>query len=108
LQASQGVALARTGVDLLDPAYASQAQIESATTQLETAEELVAEARRGFELQARNAYLQVTTSADRHDVAAERLAAAEERLSVQEARLEGGLISRIQFEQVVLETEQQR
>lgn len=108
LQASQGVALARTGVDLLDPAYASLAQIESARTQLSTAEELVAEAHRGFELQARNAYLQVGTSADRYAVAAERVAAAEQRLELQQVRLEGGLISQLQLDQVALELQQQR
>src|SRR5690606_36798755 len=55
LQASHGVALDRAGVELLDPAYAPLAQIESARTQLATAEELVAEALRGFYLRARNA-----------------------------------------------------
>lgn len=108
LQARQGVALASTAVDLLDPAYAPMAQIESARTQLATAEELVGEARRGFELQARNAYLQANSSADREAVAAERVAAAQERLSLQRARMEGGLISAVQLEQVVLETQQQR
>jgi len=103
LQAAQGVELARAAVDLLDPAYAPQAQIESARTQLATAEELVAEARRGFELQARNAYLQVTTAADRHDVAAQRAAAAEERLALEEMRLAGGLISKLQRDQAALE-----
>ena len=108
LQARHGVNLAATAVELLDPAYAPVAQIESAKTQLATAEELVAEARRGFELQARNAYLQATSAADRHDVAAERVAAAEERLELQRVRLEGGLISAVQLEQAELETEQQR
>lgn len=108
LQASQGVALARTGVDLLDPAYAPLAQIESAKTQLGTAEELVAEAHRGFELQARNAYLQVQTSADRHAVAADRVAAAEQRLELQRVRLDGGLISQLQLDQAGLELQQQQ
>jgi outer membrane protein TolC len=103
LQASQGVELARAAVELLDPAYAPAAQIESARTQLATAEELVAEARRGFELQARNAYLQVGTAADKHDVAAQRAAAAEERLGLEELRLQGGLISRLQRDQAALE-----
>lgn len=108
LQASHGVALARAGVELLDPAYAPLAQIESARTQLATAEELVAEARRGFELQARNAYLQARSAADRHAVAAERAAAAEERLALEERRLAGGLISRLQLDQAELETRQRR
>ena len=108
LQARQGVALAATAVELLDPAYTPVAQIESAATQLATAEELVGEARRGFELQARNAYLQASSAADRHAVAAERAAAAEQRLELQRARLEGGLISAVQLEQAALETQQQR
>ena len=66
----------------------------------------MAEARRGFELQARNAYLQVATAADRHDVAAQRAAAARERLALQEQRLAGGLISRLQLDQAALETKQ--
>jgi len=106
-RARQGVVLARTGVELLDPAYAPVAQIESARTQLATAEELVGEAQRGFELQARNAYLQVSGSADRHAVAAERAAAAEERLALQQVRLESGLISEVQLTQAAMETQQQ-
>ncbi len=108
VQAGQGVELARAAVELLDPAYAPQAQIDSAKTQLSTAEELVGEARRGFELQARNAYLQVVTSADRLDVATERAAVADERLAVQELRLAGGLISRLQLDQAALEARQRQ
>ena len=108
LQAAQGVALARTAVDLLDPSYASLAQIESAKTQLSTAEELVGEAHRGFELQARNAYLQVETSADRREVATQRVAAAQERFDLQKVRLDGGLISQMQLDQASLELQQQR
>ncbi|MEX2500884.1 MAG: TolC family protein, partial [Trueperaceae bacterium] len=51
LQVEQGVALARIGVELLDPSYAPAAQIDQAELQLEQAQEGAREARRGAELQ---------------------------------------------------------
>ena len=48
LQVQHGLELAEAGVAMLDPSYASAAQIENARTQLETTEQLAGEARRGL------------------------------------------------------------
>lgn len=99
LQAVQGLELARLGVSMLDPSYASAAQIESAETQLATTEELVTEARRGLELQTRNLYLQAETSAAAVAIEQDSADNARERLRFQQERLDSGLIAQIQFDQ---------
>ena len=63
LQVSQGVELAEVGVDLLDPSYASQAQLDNAQLQLEQARESAREAERGLEIQARSLYNAAKTAA---------------------------------------------
>ena len=103
LQARQGLQMARVGVDLLDPAYASRSQIDSAQTQLATATELVEEAERGFRLQARNAHIQAEGARETLEIERERLANARQRLEVQGARLDAGLISEVQYQQADLE-----
>ena len=103
LQSRQGLELARLGVTLLDPSYASESQIESAKTQLDTTEQLVEEARRGFNLQARNLYIQAENAAETYRVETESFQNARERLSFQKDRLDSGLIAEIQYEQSELE-----
>lgn len=98
LQARQGLELAGLGVSLLDPSYASESQIESARTQLETTEQLVAEAERGFNLQVRNLYIQAENAADTYRVEQDSLANAVERLQFEQDRLNAGLIAGIQFQ----------
>jgi outer membrane protein TolC len=99
LQALQGLELATLGVSMLDPSYASAAQIETAKTQLATTAELVDEARRGIALQARNLHLQAETAAANVQIEADSAANAAERLSFQQDRLDAGLIAQIQFDQ---------
>lgn len=106
LQATQGLALARLGVELLDPSYASAAQIESARTQLQTSEQLVAEARRGFELQARNLVIQAQNAVQAYRVEQDNLANAQQRLRFQKERLDNGVIAQIQYDQAEVQAMQ--
>ncbi len=106
LQARQGLELARLGVEMLDPSYASAAQIESAKTQLLTTEQLVDEAARGFSLQARNLVNQAERAAKAYAIEVSNLANARQRLAFQQERLANGLISQLQFDQARLSTQQ--
>ena len=103
LQSRQGLDLARIGLDLLDPSYASASQIESSRTQLETTQELVQEAQRGFSLQVRNLYIQAENAQETFQVEQDSLVNARERLAFQQDRLESGLIAEIQLDQAELE-----
>ena len=80
LQSRQGLELARIGLDLLDPSYASASQIESSRTQLETTQELVQEAQRGFNLQVRNLFIQAENAQETYQVEQDSLVNARERL----------------------------
>ncbi len=102
LQARQGLELARLGVSLLDPSYASASQIESAKTQLQTSEKLVAEAQRGLEIQARNLVVQAQSAAEGLRIEQDSLANAEQRLSFAQDRLKSGLIPQVQVQQAEL------
>lgn len=102
LQSQQGLELARASLDVLDPSYASAAQLEAARTRLRTTERLVAEAERGFALQVRNLYLQAETAAESYRVAQEALENARGRFEVEQDRFEAGLIARIQVQQAEL------
>lgn len=106
LQARQGLELATLGVQMLDPSYASRAQIESARTQLLTTEQLVEEATRGFTLQARNLLIQAQSAVEAYTVERSNLDNAEQRLAFQEDRLRSGLISQVALDQTRLQTEQ--
>lgn len=103
LEVEHGLELAGMAVDMLDPSYASESQIEAARTRLESTEQLVAEARRGFRLQARNLHLQAQDAQARLTVQEDVLANARERHGFERQRLEGGLISEIAFRQSQLE-----
>ena len=103
LQSRQGLDLARIGLDLLDPSYASASQIESSRTQLETTQELVQEAQRGFNLQVRNLFIQAENAQETFQVERDGLANAKERLTFQQDRLESGLIAQIELDQAELE-----
>lgn len=106
LQVEHGLELARTGVEMLDPSYASAAQIEQARTQLETTEQLAAEARRGLLLSARNLHLQAQDALTRLEVEEDAHANAVERHGFEQQRLDSGLISEIAFQQADLELKQ--
>lgn len=101
--ARHGLALADLGVKLLDPSYASEQQIEAAETQLETTRELVQEARRGFDLQARNLVIRARNAVETYEVEKRALAAADERLALQREQLDAGRIAAIQYDQAELD-----
>ena len=102
VQSEQGLALARLGVSLLDPSYASTSQIASATTQLQTTEKLVTEAKRGLEIQARNLVVQAQSAAESYRIEQDNLTNAAQRLSFASDRLSSGLIPKIQYQQAEL------
>jgi outer membrane protein TolC len=106
LQATQGQTLAQLGLDLLDPSYAPQAQIDSAELQLETATEFVREAYRGLELQARSVHNSAQTAENAIAIRLDALRTSEQRLAIERQRLESGLIAEITYNQTALQTQQ--
>ncbi len=106
LQVEHGLELAGAAVDMLDPSYASEAQIEQARTRLQTTEQLAAEARRGLQLQARNLHLMAQNARAQLQVEQEAYANALERHEFERQRLASGLISEIAFRQAGLQLQQ--
>ena len=102
LQVNQGVELAEVGADLLDPSYASKAQLDNAKLQLEQAREAAKEAQRGLEIQARSLYNTATTAAQSYRNSQAALKSAQEREALEKQRLDAGLIADITFKQAQL------
>ena len=102
LQAEQGLASAQLGSDVLDASYASQTQIEGATTGLTNAREGLRETTRGFRIQARNLYNSAVSAQETYQTQREALQNANARLRTQRQRFEGGLISQIELSQAEL------
>ncbi len=103
LQSQQGLVLAGLGVQMLDPSYASASQIESAKTQLQTTEKLVAEARRGLQIQARNLVVLAQSAAESFRIEKDNLNNADQRLGFASDRLNAGLIPKIQYQKAELD-----
>lgn len=103
-QARGGLARSRVGVELLDPAYAAAAEIESAELQLEQARESVQESERGVRLQIRSLHDQAANAREAMANARSALTNARAREEVDRERLEAGLISEIAFQQTRLST----
>lgn len=108
LQVAHGAELAGIAVDLLDPSFAAQAQIDQARTQLAQAEAGVAEAARGLALQARSLRNTVASAIERDRIAHEARAQAEERLAIEERRLAAGLVADLAVARVRLSVDQAR
>jgi outer membrane protein TolC len=106
VQARQGVEAARVARDLLDPSYAARVQIEQAELRIDRAEEGLAEARRGLELQATQLHDAVQSALDRLAVERDALQDARERETQEAQRLDAGLIAEIAYEQARLGTAQ--
>lgn len=106
LQVAHAVALAGVAVELLDPSFASRAQIEQAQTQLENVRTNVRELNRGLDLQLQSLINQVIASESLVQIALEELTQAQTRESFETRRLEAGLIAAINLEQVQLQTKQ--
>jgi outer membrane protein, heavy metal efflux system len=106
LQLTQAIELATLGVELLDPSFASRAQIEGARTQLAQAEAGATEARRALTLRTRSLLNAVTTARETDRIARDALAQAREREAIEGRRFEAGLIAEIALEQTRLGTGQ--
>ena len=106
LQATQGAEIAAISADILDPSYASRAQIDAAALQREQAEEAAKEAGRGLRLRARSLYNAADSAARSYRATLDTLASAQEREALQAQRLEAGLIADISFRQTQLGTYQ--
>ena len=106
IEAQNGAELAALSVDLLDPSYASQSQIDNAKLQAGQAQEFAKEARRGLELQARSLYNQASTASEALTIRRDALNNALEREALEKQRLDAGLIADINFKQTQLNTMQ--
>ncbi len=106
LGVKQQAALADLSAEILDPLYAAQAQIDTAESQRESAESALTEAQRSFRLQVRNLYTQAENARASLRLASSALQNAQTRLQTQKQRLDGGLISQIEFGQAQLTTAQ--
>ena len=106
LRLAQAVELAGLAVELLDPSFASRAQIEQARTQLAQAEAGAAEARRGLTLRTQALRNAVTTARETDRIARDALDQARERDAIETRRFEAGLIAEIALDQARLATRQ--
>jgi len=106
LQIAQAVELAELGVGLLDPSFASRAQIEQARTQLAQAEAGVAEARRGLALRTRALLNAVATARETDRIGRDAWSQARDREAIEVRRFDAGLIAEIALDQSRLATRQ--
>ncbi len=106
LKAQQGLELASLGLELLDPSYAPQAQIDSAKLQVSQTQEFSREARRGLQLQTKSLYNQAQTAAKTWLIRQDALRNANARLEIERQRLASGLIAEISYRQAELNNKQ--
>lgn len=106
LRAAQGLEVARTARDLLDPAYAAAQDLEDADSRIGEAEDGLAEARRGLAILVRSLVDRVASAHDRLDVARDALANARDRDAVDRSRRDAGLISDVAYDRTRLATQQ--
>jgi outer membrane protein TolC len=106
LQVKHGAELAAVALDLLDPSFASRAQIQAAASQSAQAEAGVSEARRGLRLRTQSLLDQVASARERDRIARDSLSQAREREMIETRRFEAGLIAEVALLQVQLATEQ--
>ena len=106
LQATQGAELAAASLDVLDPSYAAQQQIDDARVRLEQANEGVREAERALRLQLRSLTDAIERSEAGLAVARDALTNARDREAIEADQLEAGRIAAITFEQTQLATQQ--
>ena len=104
LRAVHGVELARIAVDLLDPSYAAQRDIDAAELQVTQAETSLTEARRGLALNAQSLLDGVERARETLTVASQALDNARERDDVDASRLAAGLIADVAYQRTRLAT----
>lgn len=106
MQLRHAVALADLGVELLDPSFASRAQIEQAQTNRDQATAGLREARRGVSLQLTSLANGLHSAIEGDRIAQDALRQAREREAIERRRLEAGLIAEIAFDQALVQTMQ--
>ena len=106
LKAHHAAALAATALDLLDPSYASPAQLENARVNSERAAKGAVEAERGLKLRTERLWNSVADKRQTAGLAGEKLRKANEDLSIARKRFEAGLISEIALMQAELQQSQ--
>jgi outer membrane protein, heavy metal efflux system len=106
LRLAQAIELATIGVELLDPSFASRAQIEAARTQLAQAQAGAGEARRALTLRTRALLNAVATARETDRIGRDAFSQAREREAIEERRFDAGLIAEIALEQTRLTTGQ--
>ncbi len=102
LEAEQRLELSQLNLNLLDPSYASESQIDSAGTGLVNAQEALEETTRSFRIQARNLFNSTENAQETYRVEQEALQNVSARLQTQRQRFEGGLIAQIELSQAEL------
>ncbi|WP_233493074.1 MULTISPECIES: TolC family protein [unclassified Meiothermus] len=99
VQAQQRLELAKLQLELLDPSYAAQAEIEAAKARAEQAEAALREIRRGLSLQYENLYTQAQNAFRALGIQQSLLQNAREQLAADKRRLDSGLISPLAYAQ---------
>ncbi|WP_457630034.1 TolC family protein [Oceanithermus sp.] len=106
LKPHQAEELARAAYKLLDPSYASPAQIENARTNMERAAKGAAEAERGLRLRLEQRWNDVAARRRDLELADESLQKARADLEIARKRFEAGLISSFALQNAELQTKQ--
>lgn len=99
VQAQQRLELAKLQLELLDPSYAAQADIDAAKARAEQAEAALREIRRGLGLQYDNLYAQLQNAFRALGIQQALLQNAREQLAADKRRLDSGLISPLAYAQ---------
>ncbi len=102
LRAWHGVQLAETARALLDPSYATPAQIEAAELRIEQAKAALREVERGLELRAKQLWQTVGERERGWRQAQDRLGQATRDLEIAKKRYASGLIAQIAYARVLL------
>ncbi|GEM49970.1 TolC family protein [Deinococcus cellulosilyticus] len=97
LQLLQAVELTQMQLDLLDPSYAAQTQIDSAKSSLTQAQQNLSDIRNSLKVQAQSLYDNLLSAQKGYQVAVKARENAREQLASQKKRLSGGLISPFDF-----------
>ncbi|GGJ46575.1 TolC family protein [Deinococcus roseus] len=93
LQIAQAVELTQMQLDLLDPSYAAQTQIDSAKSSVTQAQQNLSDVKNSLKVQAQSLYDNLLSAQKSYNVQLKARENAKEQLATQKKRLSGGLIS---------------
>lgn len=102
LQLVNAVELTQMQVDLLDPSYAAQTQIDSAKSSLTSAQQNLSDIKNSLKVQAQSLYDNLLSAQKGYNVQVKARENAKEQLANQKKRLAGGLISPFDYLQAEL------